>query len=120
MRLSTELAAAVQVVDKARALHHMKPVSLAPRKVPPLTSTQLQREAIRRYNGEHEYRFELNYVVSANHLLVKTVGKGKWVEGVGYWQDTTSWEAAGGPFVARSWVPGQNPGYVTLVKACNL
>jgi len=120
VRLSEELMAALQVVNRQRTLEKMKPLSLVPRKVPPLTPAEVQREAIRRYNGEHEYRFDLNYVVSADRLDIKTVGKGKWVEGVGEWEDNTIWRAAGGPFVARRWVPGQNPGYVVLVKACNL
>ena len=119
VRLSGELMAALQVVNHARRLKNMKVLRLAPPKVPPLTAAQTEREAIRRYNGENEYRFDLNYVVSTNHLSVKTVGKGKWVEGVGEWQDTSTWLAAGGPLVARQWVPGENPGYVVLVKACN-
>ena len=58
-------------------------------------------------------------MVSTNHLSVKTVGPGKWVEGAGEWQDMAEWQAAGGPLVARQWFPAQDPGYVTLVKACH-
>ena len=119
VRLSGELMAALQIVNRQRALEKMRVLSLAPRKVPPLTPAQVQGEAIRRYNGEHEYRFDLNYVVSANRLAIMTVGKGKWTEGVGEWEGNAAWQAAGGPFVARQWVPGQNPGYVVLVKACH-
>ena len=97
----------------------MKAVKMAPRRIPPLTATQIEREAIRGYNGEDEYRFNLQYVVSTNHLSVKTVGPGKWVEGAGEWQDMAEWQAAGGPLVARQWFPAQDPGYVTLVKACH-
>ena len=88
--------------------------------MPPLGTARLQREAIRRYNGENEYHFNLQYVASSNHLMVKTVGTGKWVEGAGEWQDFTDWHADGGPLVARQWIPAQDPGYGTLVKACHL
>jgi len=119
VRLSAELTAVLRIVNHQRALRGMKGVRMAPRKVPPLTSAQVEREAIRRYNGGDEYRFDLHYVVSANHLSVKIVGKGKWAEGAGYWQDMASWQAAGGPLVARAWIAGQNPAYVALVRACN-
>ena len=119
VRLSGELTAVLEIVNRQRAGRGMKAVKMAPRRIPPLTATQIQREAIRGYNGEDEYRFNLHYVVSKNHLSVKTVGTGKWVEGAGEWQDMADWQAAGGPLVARQWIPAQDPGYVTLVKACH-
>ena len=119
IRLSGELTAVLEIVNRQRTGRGMKAVKMAPRRIPPLTATQIQREAIRGYNGEDEYRFNLQYVVSTNHLSVKTVGPGKWVEGAGEWQDMAEWQAAGGPLVARQWFPAQDPGYVTLVKACH-
>ncbi len=106
--------------EPARAQWGMKILRTAALRVPPLTTAQLQREAIRRYNGESEFRFNLHYVISSNHLMVETAGNGKWVEGAGEWQSMAAWQAAGGPLVARQWVPAQDPGYVTLVKACHL
>lgn len=119
-RLKTNLTAVREVVNRARTHRGMKAVKRAPARVPPLSAAEVEREAIRRYNGGHEYRFNLQYVVSANHLDVKTVGTGKWVEGAGEWQGMSAWEAAGGPLVARKWIAAQNPGYVTLVQACHL
>jgi hypothetical protein len=120
VRLSSELTAVLEVVNRLRSLRGMKLIRTAPLRVPHLTTAQVQREAIRRYNGENEYHFNLQYVDSSNHLMVKTVGTGKWVEGAGEWQDFAAWEAAGGPLVARQWIPAHDPGYVTLVKACHL
>ncbi len=118
-RLSGQLTAVLEVVNRARAHRKLKAAKMAPAKVPPLTPAQLKREAIRLYNGENEYHFNLQYVVSANHLMVKTVGTGKWAEGAGEWQGMAAWQAAGGPLVARKWIPAQDPGYVTLVTACH-
>jgi hypothetical protein len=120
VRLSSELAGVLTVVNRLRTERGMKVLRTAPVRVPQLTAAELQREAIRRYNGESEFRFNLHYVVSSNHLMVRTVGSGKWVEGAGEWQSLTVWQAAGGPLVARQWIPAQDPGYVALVKACHL
>jgi hypothetical protein len=119
VRLSGELTAVLQIVNRQRTGRGMKAVKMVPRRVPSLTATQIQREAIRGYNGEDEYRFNLHYVVSANRLSVKKVGTGKWVESAGEWQSFADWQAAGGPLVARQWIPAQDPGYVTLVKECH-
>ncbi len=120
VRLSGELTAVLKVVNGLRAQRGMKILRTVALRVPPLSTAQLQREAIRRYNGENEFRFNLHYVISSNHLMVKTAGTGKWVEGAGEWQSMTAWQAAGGPLVARQWIPAQDPGYVTLVRACHL
>jgi hypothetical protein len=118
-RLGGQLTAVLKVVDHQRARRRMKPVKVVLRKVPPLSPAQVEREAVRQYNGEQEYHFNLQYVVSRNRLSVNTVGTGKWVEDAGQWQAVAAWKAAGGPLVARKWVPAQNPGYVQLVEACN-
>jgi hypothetical protein len=120
VRLSAQLAAVLQVVNGLRAHRGMKMIRAVPRRVPQLNKAQLQREAIRRYNGENEYHFNLQYVVSSNHLMVRTVGTGKWADSAGEWQSFADWQAAGGPLVARQWLPAADPGYVTLVKACHL
>ena len=120
VRLSGQLTAVLQIVNRQRALRGMKRLVKAPLRIPSLTTAQIEREAIRGYNGENEYHFNLQYVVSSNHLMVKTVGTGKWVEGAGEWQALATWQSAGGPLMARQWIPAQDPGYVTLVKACHL
>ncbi len=120
VRLTSQLTSVLKVVNHQRALKKMKPVETAPRRIPPLSPPEVRREAIRRYNGENEYHFNLQYVVSRNHLAVTTVGTGKWVEDAGEWQTMAGWQAAGGPLVARKWYPAENPGYVQLVEACDL
>lgn len=119
-RLTGQLNAVLNVVNHERQMHHMKPVKMVAAKVPRLSPAQVKREAVRQYNGEEEYRFSRQYVVSQNHLSVRVAGKGKWVEGAGEWQPKAAWKAAGGPLVVRKWEPAQNPGYVQLVEACNL
>jgi hypothetical protein len=119
-RLSGQLTAVLKVVNHQRTGRGMKPLDMVPHKIPALSPAEIEREAVRSYNGENEYYFNLQYVVSHNHLSVTALGTGKWVQGPGEWEDMSDWQAAGGPLVARKWIPAQNPGYVQLVEACNL
>ena len=64
-RLTSQLTSVLKVVNRQRALKGMKPVKMAPLRIPPLSPPELKREAIRRYNGENEYHFNLQYVVLA-------------------------------------------------------
>lgn len=120
VRLTGDLAAVLEVVNQARTHRGMKPVRMTAAKVPPLSAAEVEREAIRLYNGEVEYHFNLQYIASANRLKVRTVGTARWVEGAGEWQGMAGWQAAGGPLVTRKWIPAEDPGYVTLVTACHL
>jgi hypothetical protein len=120
VRLTGQLTSVLEVVNQQRARKGLKPVKMAPRRIPALSPPEVKREAIRRYNGENEYYFNLQYVLSRDHLAVTTVGTGKWVEDAGEWQSLAAWQAAGGPKVALKWYPADDPGYVQLVQACNL
>ena len=65
VRLSGQLTAVLQIVNRQRALRGMKRLVRAPLRIPSLTTAQIEREAIRSYNGENEYHFNLQYVDSA-------------------------------------------------------
>ena len=99
-----------------------KVVFVAPAVVPPLSAEQQADEAIRQYNqgpGAHEWFFDETFMVSPRGE-VTTVGSGRWKEAVGDWQSRRDWVAAGGPNVARLYIPNaKNPDYVNNVKGCH-
>ena len=91
-----------------------------PHPVPDLTNEQLLRETIRLYNGGHQYRFDLHYVVDENGSNYQTKGKKIWKDDPGMWETVDEWKKHGGIKVCRIWnrVANENKNYVTDVEKC--
>lgn len=83
-RLDDRLKAALKRADANRAAQKppLPPIDMNPVTVPPLTSQELIYQAIRYYNGQKEYHFDADYVLSANGLEVNLVPQiQQWVGG---------------------------------------
>lgn len=92
-----------------------QPANAVPRLiVPALTDVQLQRETVRLYNGNHQFRFDADYIVRVGPggPAVVIVGTRQWVESPGHWRTPAN-------LVQPSqWVPAANPNYVNQVLGC--
>ena len=79
-KLDKQRAAVLASVNQARAAQGLPPVTADRVLVPDLTTDQLEREAIRRYNGGTEYRFDASYVAGRGGLTVSIAGSREWVQ----------------------------------------
>jgi hypothetical protein len=79
-RLDNRLKAAIAQASANRGCHHPC-IDMDAIQVPQLTDQQLIYQAIRYYNGQQEYHFDADYVLSANGLDVNLVGTQRWVGG---------------------------------------
>lgn len=71
-------------VNANRAKKHLKPLTPANVKVKFVTQfshDELERDAIRQYNGGHEYIFPAEYAITSNGLNITVTGQQKWIEG---------------------------------------
>ena len=126
-RLSARLQAALHQANVNRAAQHLPPLHLRPVQVPQLTDQQLIYQAIRYYNGQQEYHYDADYVLSANGLNVDLVPAiRQWVGGT----DPAVYEAPRSPdghwghvpanlHTRQPWVPyPANQNYVDQVRNC--
>jgi hypothetical protein len=90
-RLDARLHAALKRANADRAAHHLPPLHVNPIQVPQLTNQQLIYQAIRYYNGQSEYHFDADYVLSADGLNVHLVPQ------VRQWQGGTDQAVYGAP-----------------------
>ena len=79
-RLDARLRAAIARASANRGCKHLC-INMNPVHVPQLTDQQLIYQAIRYYNGQNEYHFDADYVLSANGLNVDLVGTRHWLGG---------------------------------------
>jgi len=130
-RLDHRRAAVLAAVKAPRAAQHLpplviariivpalsvdQPLVIARIIVPALSVDQVLRDAIRAYNGGHQYRFNADYVIDANGTTVTRTGMPQWVEGPGL-----RWKAAADLKKPSSWVPvaAANKNYVKNVLTC--
>jgi hypothetical protein len=81
-RLDARLQAAVHQANVNRKAHNMPPIHPNPVQVPQLTKQQRIYQAIRYYNGQDEYHYDGDYVLSADGLNVDLVpATPKWLGG---------------------------------------
>jgi hypothetical protein len=79
-KLDQQRTSVLAAVNRARAAQGLPKTTVERVLVPDLSTDQLEREAIRRYNGGTEYRFDAGYAASASGLTVRITGSQQWVQ----------------------------------------
>jgi hypothetical protein len=128
-RLNDRLAVILKKANADRVAAGMPTITMTAITVPQLTDKQVIFQAIRYYNGQYEYHFFADYVLSANGFNPVLVGQQRWLGGTsetiygsppspaGHWGPTPS-----NLHLQRQWVvpfPGpESQGYVDAVRTC--
>jgi len=112
-RLQDRRIKVLAAVNAARHAKNQPPLALPVIVVPDLTIKEKGRDAVRQYNGGHEYHFNADYIVAANGTDVTVLGDSQWADTpAGQWGGMTSVTQP------RHWIPGNNQPYVNKVLGC--
>ena len=127
-RLDSKRNAVLARANQNRAAQGLPPTNGGRIVVPALTVQQLGRDAIRAYNGGHQYYFDAHYVLGANGISVAILGTRQWVESPGLrWSPQAGPNSNTDPIGYLAWltapaawvpVPPLNMPYVDQVMGC--